>query len=297
MSYVSYSSLDNHEILVVCGPTAVGKSDFAIQEALKLDGEIISADAYQVYRGMDIGTAKVSLKDLDVVPHYLIDILSPVEAYSVYDFLTRISPIIDDIRSRGKAPIICGGTAFYLQAFLYGYSFSSASVNEELQLKLTTRIDNGEFSDLVNELLVLEPQCENWMDLSNPRRVVRALVQLSNGISPSDSAQSKLSMRDDVQIVGLRMDRSSLVERINDRVDLMIEKGLVDEVQSLLNSGIPSDCLAFQGIGYKEVIEYLESRLEYGDMIDCIKVKSRQFAKRQMTWFKRFEQVKWNDLG
>ena len=297
MSYVGFLASEVPDILVVCGPTAVGKSDWTIQQALCMGGEIISADAYQVYRGMSIGTAAVSSVDQARVPHHLIGILDPVEGYSVVEFLNRVGPLICDIRARGNRPIICGGTAFYLQAFLYGYSLDDTAVDVSFQSALLARVDRGELPALVDELLSQEPACLDWLDLSNPRRVVRALVQLSKGISPTQASQSRLPCRGDVSLVGLRMDRELLVARIHERVDRMMAMGWVDEVRDLLARGISIRCPAFQAIGYLDVVDYLEGRLGYVDMVDCIKVKTRQFAKRQMTWFRRFEQVVWHDVA
>lgn len=296
MPYVGFDGRDTPDIIIVCGPTAVGKSAWAINKAQELDGEIISADAYQVYRGMDIGTAKVSSEELAAVPHHLIDCLDPQDPYSVADFLDRVGPIIDAIRSRSKRPIICGGTAFYLNAFLYGYELDDRGVNPDLQKTLLAQVDSEGLGSLVTQLLAQEPACEQWMDLSNPRRVVRALVQLDAGISPSKAAQSRLPFRPDVSCVGLSMDRDKLRDRIDRRVDEMIALGLVAEVKDLLSRGVDPTCPAFQGIGYKEVVAHLSGRLSYADMVDCIKVKTRQFAKRQMTWFRRFEQVTWYDM-
>lgn len=284
-------------ITVVCGPTAVGKSLWAIQEAQRVSGEIISADAFQVYRGMDIGTAKVSLSERALVPHHLIDCMDPMESYSVADFLKRVEPVLADIRKRGKYPIICGGTAFYLQAFLYGYQFSDHSVDRSAQEAFSLRLESEGLSVLVEELLAKEPVCSDWMDLSNARRVIRALIQLEQGISPTKASKESQSLRSDVSIVGLRMERSLLIERINARVEGMLSDGLVEEVEGLLSLGVSSTCQAFQGIGYKEVVDYLQGRLGYADMVDCIKTRTRQFAKRQMTWFRRFEQVTWYDVA
>lgn len=223
------------DILMIIGPTAIGKSDFALQKARDCNGVIISADAFQVYKGMDIGTAKVSASIRAEIPHYLIDIRTPNESYSVADFLSETDCLIESLREQQKPVILCGGTGFYLYAFLYKY------------------------------------------DLNEKTRSPEA--------------------RPDVRIIGLCAPREVVIERINIRVDHMIASGLVEEVRFLLESGVPETAQSMRAIGYKEVIQHLHGSLTHAEMVECIKIKTRQFSKRQMTWFKRFHHAEWIELS
>lgn len=286
------------KITVIIGPTAVGKSAHAIQLAKKTGAEIISADAYQVYTGMDIGTAKVSREERMQTPHHLIDILTPDQPYSVADFITKSNTIITDLSQKNIPVIICGGTAFYIHSFLYGYEFGE-QVNQEkdkIKTRLENRFETEGIAPLLQELEKIDPEIHSYMDVQNPRRVIRGLeIYYSTGQKPS-SRRNEGDPRKDVQIIGLHCAREQLIDRINQRVDKMIDAGLVDEVKKLLKHGYDPACLAFEGIGYKQVIMHLEGHYDFDSMVEWIKIRTRQFAKRQMTWFRRFNDVEWIDV-
>lgn len=282
------------DILMIIGPTGIGKSDFALQKARDCNGVIISADAFQVYKGMDIGTAKVSASIRAEIPHHLIDIRTPHDAYSVADFLTETHGLIHTLREQKKPIILCGGTAFYLYAFLYGYRFDTLPEDMPvLRKRLEERLAIEGLDALTKELKSVSTES---IDYQNPRRVLRALEQYySKGMV--DEKTRTPEARTDVKIIGLRAPREQVVERINKRVDQMIEEGLVEEVKKVLESGVSETAPALQAIGYKEVIQHLHGSITHAEMVECIKIKTRQFSKRQMTWFKRFHHAEWIELS
>ncbi len=271
------------DILVVIGPTAVGKTDFAVAEAQKTGAEIISADAFQVYRYMDIGTAKVSKEIRAEIPHHLIDIKDPSENYSVAEFLQLASSAIDDIRGRGRSIIICGGTAMYMKAFLYGYSLAPGSPDRPKDASW-------------DQLNSIDPAAAALVHPSNQRRINRAWqIYQQTGQIPSQVRKREEAMRSDVHIIGMAMDRQKLIDRINLRVDSMIAQGLIEEVKSLLKMGISKTAQALEALGYKEIVQYLDGSLTKAGMIEWIKIRTRQFAKRQMTWYRSFDSVEWHN--
>lgn len=282
------------DILMIIGPTGIGKSDFALQKARECNGVIISADAFQVYQGMDIGTAKVSAVIRAEVPHYLIDVRTPHESYSVADFLTETHSLIHTFREQKKPIILCGGTAFYLYAFLYGYRFDTLPEDMPvLRKRLEERLAIEGLEALSKELKLVS---DEPVDYQNPRRVLRALEQYHSKGTVSKKTKMP-EARTDVNIIGLRAPREQVVEQINRRVDQMIAKGLVEEVEKVLKSGVSETAPALQAIGYKEVIQHLHGSLPHAEMVECIKIKTRRFSKRQMTWFKRFHHAEWIELS
>ncbi len=282
------------DITVVIGPTAIGKSSFAIQRALETGAEIISADAFQVYHYMDIGTAKVPLEERCGVPHHLIDILYPDHAYSVVDFLKRTGVLVQEIRNRKRPVIICGGTGFYIHAFLHGYPFSDQGCEEEIRKALYEEASQKGSPVLWERLKAIDTKAAEKISPNDLKRIVRGLeVFLTTGKKPSDFYLKTASPRQDCKIVALTASKEIIWERIAQRVDKMFARGFIEEVQSILNRGYPSTCNAFEGLGYKEIAQYLYGSGTKEDVIECVKIKTRQFAKRQMTWFKRYEQAVW----
>lgn len=287
-----------HPITLVIGPTAVGKSDFSIDLALKTGAQIISADAYQVYQGMDIGTAKVSKAEQQQVRHHLIDTITPDVPYSVADFITQSNTLISALSEQNIPVIICGGTAFYSHSFLYGFEFNETKIDEKTDIKtrLEQRFETDGIAPLLTELEAIDPKIHTYMDVQNPRRVIRGL-EIFHTTGQKPSTQRTLGQRrSDVRVIGLYCEREELIVRINQRVDKMIDAGLVEEVEDLLKQGYAPACLAFEAIGYKQVIAYLAGHYDFDTMVEWIKIRTRQFAKRQMTWFRRFEDVEWIDV-
>ena len=281
------------KIKIICGPTAIGKSDLACQEALKTEAEIISADAFQIYKELNIGTAKLLPEEQLGIPHHLIDIQTIDTPYSVVDFQHHAQTIIEE-KKRTKTPIIiCGGTALYLMAFLYQYAFfDHPKTSDNIRKQLEIDYDTHGLNYLLEILKVKDPSSYMQIDKKNPRRVIRALEIIEITGKPASELRQKEGMRQDCDIYCLKMDRTALYERINLRVDKMIKLGLIEEVESLIKK-YPEDSPGFQAIGYKQCIDYLKGRMDKKAMIECIKTLTRRFAKRQMTWFKRFENVKW----
>ena len=287
----------NQDITCIIGPTAIGKSAYAINYAKKHNAEIISADAFQIYRSLDIGTAKVLPSEQENIPHHLIDIRNPDETYSVAEFLKETHEIIKNLRKKGKHCVICGGTGLYLKAFLYNYSFPD-SKDSTFRIQLQSKADNIGSKALWEELNTIDPEAANKIPYQNTRRTIRALEIIhETGQKASELRQKEQHPRKDTSIIGLTAPRERIIERINLRVDQMVHNGLIKEVEGLLESGYSKSCQAFEGIGYKETIAYLNGSLTKPEMIDLIKIKTRQFSKRQMTWFRQIENVNWYTIS
>jgi len=287
----------NQDITCIIGPTAIGKSETAIELAKRTQAHIISADAFQVYKELDIGTAKVLPEEQDGVPHHLIDIREPHESYSVSEFLEETKEIIETCRKTNTPIIICGGTGLYVRSFLYDYSFPE-SIDTSRRIEIEERGKKIGAEALWEELKQKDPEAAQKIPYQNMRRTVRALEVIEEtGKKFSDSSKQDETPREDTKIIGLTADRDIIIDRINRRVDIMVESGLIEEVQALLDKGIPQTAQAFEGIGYKETIQYLNGSLTKPEMIDLIKIKTRQFSKRQMTWFRRLDNVHWQTIS
>ena len=283
-------------LIIITGPTAVGKTEASILLAKKINGEIISADSMQVYKGMDIGTAKITKDEMMGVPHHLIDILSPQQEFNVYTFQQLAKAAADDICRRGKIPILTGGTGFYIQALLYGISFKEEENTYRLELeKILQEKGNLYLHSMLKEL---DPVSADIIHPNNVKRVIRALEFYQETGEPisrhNETERQKESQFQSVYFV-LHMPREQLYERINIRVDKMLEDGLIKEVLSLKEMGIKKNMTSMQGIGYKEVLDYLNGETSYEDMVYLLKRDTRHFAKRQLTWFKREKDVIWMD--
>ena len=273
-------------IIFVLGPTAVGKSAFALQKARENGAEIISADAFQVYRGLDIGTAKLRLDEREGITHHFIDICNPDQGYSVAEFARHAREML----IKDQPWIICGGTALYCHALLYGYQFMNQNGSTH-RIRLQQRLESEGLFVLVEELMTIDS--ELTLDFKNPRRVLRALeYYYDTGILPSLRMQRSLSPVFEAHCVGILCEKEQLHARINKRVDEMLKSGWIDEACLLLRK-YPRNSPAFQAIGYQEIFDFLEDKLFYDEMVDLIKLRTRQLAKRQMTWFKRFAHVHW----
>ncbi|MFA6430765.1 MAG: tRNA (adenosine(37)-N6)-dimethylallyltransferase MiaA [Candidatus Margulisiibacteriota bacterium] len=280
--------------IIILGSTAVGKTKLAIELAKKIDGEIISADSMQVYRGMDIGTAKPTIEERQGIPHHLIDVRNPDEEWTVSDFVKETKKLEREIVARGKTPIIVGGTGLYLRALLEGFVFPKKPEDKDLRGKLeleTTPI-------LYSRLSTVDSLASTKIHPNDKKRIVRALEVFElTGKKISELQENRQwtvdSRKLDHSIIGLNLASEALYPRINARVDTMIEKGLIDEVKGLLAKGYSKELRSFQALGYKEAVEYLEGRWKKDKMIEELKKRTRNFARRQMTWFRRFKDVKW----
>ncbi|MBT2730298.1 tRNA (adenosine(37)-N6)-dimethylallyltransferase MiaA [Bacillus sp. ISL-75] len=285
------------KLLVIIGPTAVGKTKLSIEMAKRYNGEIISGDSMQIYRGMDIGTAKIKKDEMEGIPHYLIDIKEPFENFSVAEFQLLVRAKIGEIAKKGKLPIIVGGTGLYIQSVIYDYQFSDVSGDESYRLKLEERAKKIGNEALYKELLEVDPGSASQIHPNNVRRVIRALeiFHLTGKTMQEFQSTQQPDLLYNTAIVGLSMERVKLYERINYRVDLMIEEGLIEEVKGLYQRGL-RDCQSIQAIGYKEMYAYLEGKVPLEEAIENLKQNSRRYAKRQLTWFRNKMDVSWFDM-
>lgn len=278
------------KLLVIGGPTAVGKTDLSIKLAQKLNGEIISADSMQIYKYMDIGSAKVTAEEMSGIPHYLIDVITPDIPFSVADFKEYGNKALNAIISKEKLPIISGGTGLYINSLTCNMTFTEAEKDEEYRQYLETlAIEKG--NEYIHEMLKeCDPISYKEIHPNNRKRVIRALevFKLTNKPFSSYNAGEDFYNSDyDVYYYVLTMDREKLYNRINMRVDIMMEKGLLEECIRLKDMGYTSDMQSMQGIGYKEILYYLEGKISLDEAVNMIKQGSRNYAKRQLTWFRR----------
>lgn len=281
-------------LIVIVGPTAVGKTALSIEVAKAVNGEIISGDAIQVYRGMDIGSAKITQEEMEGIPHHLIDILNPDEAYSAAQFKAHAEKLIEDIYSRGKTPMIVGGTGLYIQSVLYEYEF----VEEDNALKkdILCKLEQYNKETLYAMLKDRDQKAAAQIHMNNRQRVLRALTYYEmHHKSITDQKKSQtLSSKYDTFIIGLNMPRPILYDRINHRVLLMIEQGLVQEVSTLLSKGY-REKQSMTAIGYKEIIPYIDGEVSLNQAVESLQQNSRNFAKRQLTWFNNQMKIDWFD--
>jgi tRNA dimethylallyltransferase len=285
------------KLLVIIGPTAVGKTKLSIEMAQRYNGEIISGDSMQIYRGMDIGTAKIKKDEMEGIPHYLIDIKEAFENFSVAEFQLLVRAKIDEIANKGKLPIIVGGTGLYIQSVIYDYQFSDVPGDEAYRLLLEERVQKIGNEALYKELLEVDPGSAAQIHPNNVRRVIRALeiFHLTGKTMQEFQSTQQPDLLYNTAIVGLSMEREKLYERINYRVDLMIEEGLIEEVKGFYQQGL-RDCQSIQAIGYKEIYAYLEGKVTLEEAIVNLKQNSRRYAKRQLTWFRNKMDVSWFDM-
>jgi tRNA dimethylallyltransferase len=277
--------------IIILGPTAIGKSKLAVELAKIIGAEIISADSMQVYRGMDIGTSKPTPEEKQGIPHHLIDICNPDEDWTVSDFIE------ETIRLTSQPPrkIIVGGTGLYLWSLLEGYSFPIAEADPELRKKLSKE----PLDKLYKKLQKVDPKAAEKIHANDKKRIIRALEVYELTGEPISQLQKNkkdsphLNVGNSVVLIGLNTPRATLYKRIEERVDKMIKDGLIEEVKGLLAKGLPKDLKSFQALGYKEACEYLGGKWGKEQMIKELKKRTRNFSKRQMTWFKRFKDVKW----
>jgi tRNA dimethylallyltransferase len=286
------------DLIVLTGPTAVGKTSLSIALAKAVGGEIISADSMQVYKYMNIGTAKITEEEKCGIPHFLIDEFEPDEEFNVTIFKNKVMGYIKDIKSRGKVPIIVGGTGFYIQSVIYDINFNEYGDDSEVRKKYELMAETIGKSELHKKLALVDREYADSVSENNVKKVVRALTffeMTGEKLSEHNKRERERSSPFDFAYFVLTMDRKKLYERIDKRVDLMFDMGLVDEVKALMAKGYDKSLVSMQGIGYKEVIDYLNGKTSLEECIDIIKRDTRHFAKRQLTWFKREKVVTYID--
>ena len=283
------------KLLVICGPTASGKTALAVALAKATGGEVVSADSMQIYRRMDIGTAKPTEEEMDGVPHHMLDVADPGEDYSVARYVSDATACVEDILSRGKLPIVAGGTGLYIDNLLAGREF--AAFTGQWRQKLQERAEREGIEVLYRELEQVDPQRAAKLHLADGKRIIRALEvwhETGETITDHDRRTAALPPRYEAVRIGLTFaERADMWERIDRRVDQMMAAGLVEEVEDLLSSGVPESCTAMQAIGYKEMVAALREGRAVDEAAEEIKLRSRQYAKRQLTWFRREPSVKW----
>ena len=280
-------------LITIVGPTAVGKTDLTLELAEQLNAEVISGDAYQVYKQLNIGTAKPSMDELNRVKHHLIDILEPNDSYSVSIFQDQAKEIIASLKDQNILPILSGGTGLYVQSLLENYNFNDVKPDENLRAKLDELYNTKGIEGLRDYAFTLGKEHNIEIQYNDKHRLYRAIEILHHGDVDSLRNQTKDGVSYKGPVIGLMRDRDKLYERINLRVDMMFDIGLIEEVEQLLKSGVNPDCQAFKGIGYKEVVEYINGRITLDECRDLIKKNTRHFAKRQITWYKLMPYIEW----
>ncbi|AZB43027.1 tRNA (adenosine(37)-N6)-dimethylallyltransferase MiaA [Bacillus sp. FJAT-42376] len=288
---------EKQKVIVIIGPTGVGKTSLSIEIASKLNGEIISGDSMQIYKGMDIGTAKIRQEEMMGIPHHLIDIKNPDESFSAAEFQQLARACIADISSRGKIPIVAGGTGLYIQSLLYDYQFSEQPSDPDFRIQMENTA-NEKGAEYVHALLrEADPGSAERIHPNNVRRVIRALeIYHSTGTTMTELLETQARKEHfESAIIGLTIDRETLYYRINQRVDKMMEAGLLKEVNHLYQSGL-REGQAVQAIGYKEIYRYLDGSLSLEEAVEQLKQNSRKYAKRQLTWFRNKMDVEWFDM-
>ena len=289
---------DKQKLVILTGPTAVGKSKLSIELAKRIGGEIISADSMQVYKYMNIGTDKISKEKMGGVPHHLIDFLEPTQDFNVFMFQKLVKEKISEIAERGNVPILVGGTGFYIQAVLYDIDFTETDEDDEYRIALEKRAEDEGAHVLFEELKQVDPESAEIIHENNVKRVIRALEyykKTGKPISEHNKEQHEKSSPYDFRYFVLTDDRKTLYSRIDKRVDQMMEDGLLEEVKSLEKLNIPRTATSMQSLGYREIYGYLDGDYDLERAVYLIKLNTRHFAKRQLTWFRREKEVIWID--
>lgn len=281
--------LSKPKVIAIVGPTASGKTSYAIELAKKIDSEIISADSRLVYKGFDIGTAKPTKAEQDGIPHHMIDIVEPEFEYSAGLYKTEAAKIIKEILSRGKTPIIAGGTGLYIDILLKNYTLPQIEANHELRSELKKLSKE----DLYEQLLKLDPQAGDIININDGKKIIRAIEIIKTSGKSLKEARGIADEEYDIKWIGRNFDRETLYARINKRVDIMVESGLIDETQKLLSKHGRTPNLV-NTIGYREIIGYLDNKYSLEEALELLKKNTRNYAKRQLTWFRKNENITWN---
>lgn len=283
------------KVIVICGPTASGKTKLSIELAKKINGEIVSCDSMQIYKDMNIGTAKPTFEEMQGIKHYLIDFISPDKRYSVAEYKIDAEKAIEEILNKGKIPIVVGGTGLYIDTIIYGIEYPKIEFDDKYRKELEEREKKEGLIKLYEEAKQIDEEAIKKISINDKKRILR-ILEIYHATGKNKTEQEIISREKgpkfDYKVFAINMDREKLYERINKRVDIMIDNGLIDEVKKLLNKykEFPT---AMQGLGYKEVKEYLENKISKEEMIEKIKQESRRYAKRQITWFKKNKQTIW----
>ena len=282
------------KVIVICGPTASGKTALSIKLAKQINGEIISSDSMQIYKYMDIGTAKPEQEEMEGIKHHLIDFVEPNQRYSVAEFKQDAEKAIEEIVSKGKTPIIVGGTGLYVDSLIYGIEYQDIKIDEKYREQLEQRVEKEGLQKLYEEAQEIDPEAMAKISQNDKKRILRVLeIYKATGKNKTQQEiESRKEVKYDYKVFAINLEREILYERINKRVDIMIEKGLIQEVEKLLQKydEFPT---AMQGLGYKEVVEYLQGKTSKEEMIEKLKMETRRYAKRQITWFKKNKQTIW----
>lgn len=285
------------KVIVICGPTASGKTALSINLAKRINGEIVSCDSMQIYQDMDIGTAKPSLEEMQGIKHYLIGNVRPDERYSVAEYKKDAENAIEEILSKGKTPIVVGGTGLYVNSLIYGIEYNEIKVDEKYRTELEKIAEKEGLNKLYEMAQKIDPKAMEKISVNDKKRIIRVL-EIYNATGKTKTEQEVESRKNEVKydykVFTINMDRETLYERINKRVDFMIEQGLIEEVQNILKkyTKFPT---AMQGLGYKEVAQYLNGIYTKDEMIEKIKMETRRYAKRQLTWFRANKNTIWID--
>ena len=287
--------MPKEKVIVICGPTASGKTALSIELAKKINGEIVSADSMQIYKEMDIGTAKPTLDEKQGIPHYVMDCISPEQRFSVADYKKMTKEAIKNILEKGKRPIIVGGTGLYVDSLIYEIEYPDIQLDEQYRKFLEKRVETEGLETLYYEAMKIDEEATKKISINDKKRILR-ILEIYNSTGKTKTQQEKESRKKepeyDYHVFALEWNREFLYQRINKRVDIMIEQGLIEEVKSIIkqHKEFPT---AMQGLGYKEVIEYLEGQTTKDEMIEKIKQETRRYAKRQLTWFRKNKQTIW----
>lgn len=280
-------------LIIITGPTGIGKTELSLELAKKYKGEIISSDSMQIYKKLNIGTAKIDLNKTSIL-HHMVDIIEPSDNFTVADYKNSAKKIITDINNRDGLPFLVGGTGLYINSLVYNLDFTETEPDYEYRDELREILEEEGSEFLYEKLQDQDRDMAEKIHKNNGQRIIRALEILKSGNKKGDNFREE-NKDYNLIYIGLNMDRAKLYEKINQRVDKMIDLGLVDEVKNLLDEGLDKNSQSLKAIGYKEVISYLDSEIDFAEMVDLIKKNSRHYAKRQLTWFRRDKRIKWFD--
>lgn len=284
------------KLAALVGPTAVGKTGLAIPLAQRLNAEIISCDSMQIYRGMDIGTAKASREEQGLVPHHLIDVVDVDHNFTVAEYQKKAQQLIQEINLRGKIPMLVGGTGLYYQSVVDNYSFYPMETRQDIRQHLQREAADKGLQVLYDRLQEIDPDYAVRISPQDEKRIIRALEVFELTGNPFSKQQTRQRDTYNMAVVGLYLERETLYQRINERVEIMLNQGLVDEVRGFKDSGYGLHNNAMQALGYKQVLYYLDGLMSYQEMVTAIKKETRHYAKRQYTWFKRDDRITWFDV-
>ena len=285
------------KIVCIAGPTACGKTTLGVLLAQRFCGEVVSVDSMQIYRGMTVGTAAPTAEEMQGVPHHMIAVADPAEQWSAAEYVSRATPVVDDILARGKLPVLVGGTGLWMDALIRGHGFAKGHAGGAIRRELEARLEREGIAPLLEELRQVDPESAERLHPADTKRILRALEvyrETGSTISAHNAATRMIPPRYDAIWIGLQFaDRADMKTLIDRRVDKMVQEGLLDEVRALLAMGLPRNATAMQAIGYKEFLGVLDGALTEPEAIELVKLRSRQYAKRQLTWLRRNPDIHW----